>query len=413
MNLQNVKDEFRKHIVIRDEHAVDMILATLIGNALIPRDPLWVMMVAPSSGGKSTLLAPCQGIPSTFFLDDLTEKTLLSAYKLKGKEVSLLKLMGSGIMCFSDFTSILSKNPMSKNEILGQLRLVYDGNFSKRTGIGEIKWSGKVGVIACCTPDIYHQLEGVRSMGERFIYYNLEQPSDEEILKKQEETKMSSRQIAETMHPLYREYVEGVQAYVAKHGLPELNLTAEFKERISRAAFFCASAKATIHLDFKTGVPDSLVSRPGVGRDHKMFNTIAHTLQLMNSYEIGMTDAPVEEWMIEVIEKCAYSSVSRERRKILEILAVYETSMTASDVGSMEGFGLQKASVEKFLWVLHAVGLIEKDTSGSAHKWFIANDDIKRFVLRVSKLQKKSLLPPDLFAENQAALEEFDRLERT
>lgn len=395
MKLSEVKKEFEKYIVIRDPWAVDLVLATLIGNALIPRDPLWTMLVAPSSGGKSTLLAPAVAVPAVYFLDDLTEKTFLSGYKIKGKESSLLKIIGSGVLCFSDFTSILSKNPMSRGEILGQLRLIYDGVFSKRTGTGEITWRGKMGFLGASTPDIYFQLEASRSMGERFIYYTLEQPSDQEIVRKQESVSMSSREISEVMQPYYKAYCESIREYVLKNELPDLKMTADQQERVHRAAIFCVAAKATVHLDFKTAKPDALVNRPGVGRDRKMFNTLLHTLQLMDCHETGMKDATLNDDRIALVEKCAYSSVGRERRKILEILTKYDTHMTASQIGSTDDFGLQKDGVEKYLYVLNAVGLIQKDAGSNTHKWYIESDETKDFVRSVSGVKKEQLTIAD------------------
>ena len=392
MKLEGLRTEFEKYMVIKDPLIIDVTLATLIGNALVPRDPLWTMVVAPSSGGKSTFIAPFSGMPAVFFLDDLTEKSFLSGYKVKGKEVSLLKIIGSGVICFSDFTSILSKNPMSRNEILGQLRLVYDGKFAKRTGTGEISWQGKIGTLAACTPDIYYILEQSRSMGERFLYYWLEQPTDEEIIKKQREVNMSSREIAETMHPLYCEYMDGVKNFMAKHGLPELSITEEQEKEVADASVFCVSAKATIHLDYKTGKPDGLVSKPGVGRDRKMFQTLLHALQLMNAYEENNKKASVTDEMVQIVKRCAWSSVSRERRKILEILTVYDKPMTASEIGAAEDFGLQREGVEKYLWALHAVGIISKEIAGNSHRWFIPSDTTKAFVKSLARVEKKELV---------------------
>lgn len=418
MKLAAIKTEFEKYIVIRDPWAVELVLATLIGNALIPRDPLWTMLIAPSSGGKSTMLAPAAAVPAVYFLDDLTEKTFLSGYKVKGKESSLLKIIGSGVLCFSDFTSILSKNPLSRGEILGQLRLIYDGTFSKRTGTGEITWKGKMGFLGASTPDIYFQLEASRSMGERFIYYTLEQPSDDEIVRKQETVSLSSKEIAETMQKFYKEYCESIRDYVLKHGLPELKMTPEQQNRVHRAAIFCVAAKATVHLDFKTSKPDALVNRPGVGRDRKMFNTLLHTLQLMDCFETGITDAVLSDDRVALIEKCAYSSVSRERRKILEILTKYNTRMTATQIGATDDFGLQKESVEKYLYVLNAVGLIQKDTNGNTHKWYIEDQMTKDFVAKVSGVEIQSSeallknlhpeIPPEVLADNQSLLDAFD-----
>ena len=93
MKLQDVKNEFEKYIVVKDKWILDVVLANMIGNLIIINDPVWTMIVAPSSGGKSTVIAPCVGVPSVYFVDDLTEKTLLSGFKVKGKETSFLKVI--------------------------------------------------------------------------------------------------------------------------------------------------------------------------------------------------------------------------------------------------------------------------------------------------------------------------------
>lgn len=416
MKIQDIKNEFEKYIVLKDPYALEVILGTLIGNALLTRDPLWLMMVAPSSGGKSTLLAPCVAVPAVYFLDDLTEKTFLSGYKIKGRETSLLKIIGSGVICFSDFTSILSKNPLSRGEILGQLRLIYDGNFSKRTGTGEIKWAGKIGFLGASTPDIYHMLEGSRSMGERYLYYWLTQPTDEEIVKKQQSVAMSSREISEAMQPFYRDYIEGVRGFVNKHNIPPVPLSQGEMDYINQAAIFCVKAKATVHLDFKTNKPDSLVNTPGVGRDRKMLQTLIQALHLMHCVDLNDPKAPVTDDMIKIIQRCAWSSVGRERRKILEILTTYDTAMTASEIGATDDFGLQKEGVEKYLYVLHAVGLIQKETQGSSFKWFIKDEAQKNFIRIIAEMpdEKKDLdraalsgMSKDDYDANQKLVDNF------
>jgi len=393
MKLATIQEEFEKYMVIQDPHILEIIMATMIGNFTLMRDPLWVIIVAPSSGGKSTFIAPIDGIPKCAFVDDMTEKTFLSGYKAgpRGKEVSLLKQVGSGLLCVSDLTSILSKNPNSRGEILGQLRLVYDGVFIKRTGVGEIIWKGKMGFLGACTPDIYNLLEASRAMGERFLYYRMAQPTDDQIVEKQRGVKLSSKEIAAIMHSMYLEYFNGVNAYVAKHGIPELNMTPDQEARVNYAAKFCVAAKATVHLDFKTQKPDSLVNKPGVGRDRKMMQTLLQSLLTIACYETGIKDHGVTEDMIRIVENCAYSSVSPERRKILEILTSFDTTMTASEIGAIDDLSLPKDSVEKYLYVLHAVGLIQSSKKGSAKAWVIAKDDEKGFIRAVSGVQRRSI----------------------
>lgn len=384
--LADIKAKFNTYFVIKDERILDMILAGIVGNLLIDRDPLWLFVVAPSSGGKSTLVAPIVSIPSVHFADDLTEKTFLSGFKVKSKEMSLLKIIGSGILAFSDFTTILAKNPMSRNEILGQLRVIYDGVMVRHTGTGKIEWRGKMGVLAMCTPDIYGLLESVRSAGERFIFYWLEQPTDDEIVDKQQTVSISSKEITAEMKEMYADYYHDISAWTEVNGIPDLSMTKEQRQSAREAAKFCVNGKTTVSTDFRSGKPDAIPNKAGVGRDAKMFDTILHTLQLMNCYEHDDATLPVQDWMIGVVEKCAYSSINRERRKILEILVENGREMTASEIGAREGLGLERDSVEKYLIPLHSVGMVRKNAVTSRVMWQVRDEEVIDFVSRVSKM---------------------------
>ena len=385
IKLQQIKEEFEKYIVIKDRWIIDVVLHVHIGNSFINRDPIWTMIVAPSSGGKSTVLAPSAGISIVHFLDDLTEKTLLSGYKVKGQEISLLKMIGSGVICFSDFTAILSKNPQSSGEILGQLRLVYDGVFIKQTGTGKIEWHGKIGVLAASTPDVYFKLEQARSMGERFGYYCMEQPTDEEIAQKQASLNLSAKDITALMAPLYREYYSALREWKINHGVRPLEMTEEQRNRLKQAVIISVNGKATVHTNFKTGKVDQIPNKAGVGRDNKMAEASLHTYQFMDGYENGDPNYPLQDNRIELIEKQAYSSISRERRKILEILSFCEEDerLSASQIGTMRGLGLEKESVEMYLTPLHAIGMIQKIV-GNPHRWYIRDQKVREFIRRVS-----------------------------
>ena len=387
MKLQEVRDEFAKYIILKDPWALDMVLATVIGNAFIDRDPIWTALVAPSSGGKSTLIAPLVGLSSVHFVDDVTEKTFLSGYKVKGKDMSLLSLIGkNGVIAFSDFTSILSKNPVSRGEILTQLKLIYDGKMTKHTGTGSGAWDGKIGLIAASTPDIYSQLESGRSMGERFMYYSMNQPTDEEIEEKQNSVRMSSKAITEVMKLHYKDYCVSVRDFITENDFSFLRITPEQRARIKNAAIFAVNGKATVHTDHRTGKVDEIPNKASIGRDNKMFDALLLTLQAMDAFEHDDPVRDISDDRISMIEKCAYSSITRERRKILEVLAYAsdQQGMTASAIGAQDGLGLDKQAIEKYLWPLHAVGMVSKLTTG-AHKWYIKDEHTREFVMKVSK----------------------------
>lgn len=384
IRLSDIKKEFDKYLIIVDPWIIDMALGTLVGNAIIQRDPVWTMIVSKSSGGKTTLIKPATQVPGVFFVDDLTEKTLLSGYKIKGKETSLLKVIGNGVLAFSDFTSILSKNPVCRGEILGQMKLIYDGEVNKRTGTGEVSWKGKIGFLGAATPDIYFHLEQGRSMGERFTYYWMDQPSDELIADKQNSVVLSSADIQTIMAPMYTDYCKGIREWADIHGIPPLKLTDEQRKKIKEASIFCVNGKATVHTNFKTGKVDQIPNKAGVGRDNKAFDTLLHTFQLMDCYENDDINHPLSDERIKLIQKCAYSSINRERRKILEILVSNGVAMTASQIGSCNGLGLDKEAIEMYLSPLHAVGIVRKQINGNRFLWVIDNPAIIEFIQSVS-----------------------------
>ena len=395
MKLQDIKNEWEKYIVLKDHYTVDMMLATVIGNMLLDRDPIWLMVVAPSSGGKTTLLAPITDIKNVYFVDDLTEKTLLSGYKIKGQSSSLLHTIGSGIMAFSDFTSILSKNPVSRGEILSQLKLVYDRKVSKYTGTGGVKWEGKIGFIGCATADIYYHLEAGRSMGERFIYYWMDTPTDDEITAKQSTTNVSAKEMNDVMKIHYKEYYDNIAEWVKKHGEPTLKMTDEQKDRIRKASKFCVAGKATVHTNFKSGKVDQIPQKASVGRDYKSFEALLLSLQVMWCYETGDPNACVQDFHIDIVEKCAYSSINRERRMVLEILANSDKELSATQIGNSRGFNLEKDGVMVYLNPLFAVGLIKRTVNSNAFKWFIEDDWIKFFINKVYSLVPQIKLKED------------------
>lgn len=386
MKLHNIKKEWEEYLAIVDPWIVDIILATLVGNAIIPRDSIWMTIVAKSSGGKTTLVRPADGVPGVFFLDDLTEKTFLSGFKPKGgKETSLLKQIGNGVLAFSDFTTILSKNPVSKGEILAQMRVIADGQMKKQTGTGGLPWSGKIGFLGACTPSIYLELERSKSMGERFTYYWMNQPTDDEIADKQRAVKLSAVQLQNRMAPMYLNYCQDVKRWTQENGIPEFKMTDEQFKTLKQTSIFCVNAKATVHTNFTTKKVDKVPDVSGIGRDNANFTALLHTLQTMDCYENNDIDYPISDDRIKLIQKCAYSAVARERRKVLQILADAKEPMDTSAIGADKRLGFDKLSVEPLLDPLLAIGIVKKQGS-NRFKWSIRDKSTVDFIKEVSSL---------------------------
>jgi hypothetical protein len=139
------------------------------------------MLIGPPSSGKTELLLSLSSLANVFLTATLTESALLSGTKKEERGAAarggLLKQIGDfGIIVFKDFTSILSMHRDPRAAVLAALREIYDGRWMRRLGVDggtELKWEGKVALLAGCTPTIDSHHAVIGSMGERFVFYRL------------------------------------------------------------------------------------------------------------------------------------------------------------------------------------------------------------------------------------------------
>lgn len=177
--LSELKKVIAKNLKFKDDRIIDVVMAIILAN-LFKSDPLWLMLVAPPSGGKTELLRALDGLPFIYFLSTLTAQTLISGKKTKsGGSCSLLPKLNGKILIVKDFTSILGMKFEQRTEILGQLREVADGRLTKGFGTGEtFDWEGHVGFLGAVTPvyDTYHSVISV--MGDRFLLWRSDTEDD-------------------------------------------------------------------------------------------------------------------------------------------------------------------------------------------------------------------------------------------
>lgn len=153
-----------------DLEAVRITLAAAASHFHKDCDPLWLFILGPSSGDKTSLcINSLLDLSQVHMKGDITSKTFLSGYTGTAHP-SLLHQIGSGILAFKDFTTFMSKRAEEQSEIASQLREIYDGSFAKDTGKGvSIKWVGKITVIAAATPALERAWSSRRDLGERFL----------------------------------------------------------------------------------------------------------------------------------------------------------------------------------------------------------------------------------------------------
>lgn len=182
---------FRRWLHLPDPGALYVVLATVAANRA-EGDPVWLLVVGPPGGGKTEVLNPLGRLPDVHPAATLTEASLLSGTpgkdRAKDSKGGLLREIGDfGILVLKDFGSILSMNRDARAGVLAALREVYDGAWTRHVGTDggrTLSWSGKVGLVAGCTPAIDSHHAVVGAMGERFVLYRLPPVQAEEQVRR-------------------------------------------------------------------------------------------------------------------------------------------------------------------------------------------------------------------------------------
>src|SRR3990167_6859995 len=207
LTLQGLQEKIEKIYLVKDPYITKVLCVSVISHFL-SSDPCWIVIVAPSGGAKSefiNLIHKVAWTPPTkpgeeareqkvHAMSTLTSKTFISGQKVIGKDTSLLLQISNGIITFKDLTSLLSEQKDERAMIMAQLREIYDGKLAKSFGTGEtLVWTGKITIIAGATYAIHSMKQAYTAMGERFIFYNMEQPSRYEAAKRTMENQQEGK----------------------------------------------------------------------------------------------------------------------------------------------------------------------------------------------------------------------------
>ena len=173
--------EYWLYLTDLNKEAIDVVLAAALDRD-IPGDPFWLYLIAPPGGVKTEIIKALTKYPKIYTLDFLTTATFISGKVAKDKETGefypvagILDQIDGMVLVIKDLTVILSSPDITRTEIYGQLRAIWDGKLEK--GVGTLKEPirvyAKIGIIAGVTPAIDRYTKAHNILGERFLKVRL------------------------------------------------------------------------------------------------------------------------------------------------------------------------------------------------------------------------------------------------
>lgn len=390
MTLDELKQGIREYIYIEDDTVIDATLACVIANRLRFGNPVWLVLIGASSGGKSQILTPLVMSDPAFVhqLDDITENTLLSGMKVKDDEGNKVEMSylnrevkKHGIIVLNDLSVLFSRAKESRDAVLSQFRMLYDGKLVKQVGNSEhaLSWTGYLGVIAGSTPNIYRHLEEVADMGERFMYWRLKPYNEKNASLLALSRGLNGIKLNEYISSLYAQYLKMVVYENSSVDISSL-VSRQRQEEIVDIALFSEKIRTPVYLNFNKTEVEKLPVPAFPMRTAQQLMNIARGLAVLRQRDLDDHDMDIIRWI-------GWSLANEERRACLTVLAKYSTSVSSSGVANAIGLSTNVTNIN--LQTLASLGLVTRSKDGGKISWRL-NDLYLESVRRVTKVVEVS-----------------------
>lgn len=369
-SLAKLQEIFDEQMLWADRNVLRLLTATVIGNQMVG-DPIWLVIVSASSGGKTELLSSLDTLridnkDTIFQIADITQNAFLSGAKRAGVETSLLhRTRPGGLLIFKDFTTLLSKRWEDRSIIFGQLRQIYDGDFNKPVGTGDdLHWTGKVGSIAASTEAVHKHMEEMAAMGHRFVFYSMMQPDRKKVLQlmlDKKEAGIDNKSLRDKRAAAMKSYIEWIVPRVREM---KLNLSREMQDNLIKVADFCTIARSAVDVDKYKNLVNFV---PAVDMPMRMFEQLLMLAQTFEAIErVEKADIPkgpnesyIRDADMELLYKIAFDSIPLTRRIALKYLSVYEEN-GVSTAGLATETGYPTEVVKGWLAELNALRICDR-----------------------------------------------------
>jgi len=352
-----------------------VVLSAIAGN-MVKGDPVWLMLVGPSSCGKTEILRMVSDLPRIYDISDLTgPASLLSGVGKKdiekGATGGLLRQVGSrGILVLEDFTSSIMSMPQDRrNEILTAFRALFNGKWGRDIGTGggrRLEWEGKIGMLAGGTSEIDRLHRQAAALGERWVFYRYESSDGKAQARSAIRRKNPQKQRQEIREWIVH-FFETLEIRwpcepkcPKKHEhLEEMDRrtpTDSESQRIISMATLVAAGRSSVSRAYRTHEVEFIDEPENPSR------LSASLSQIYAGMEIIGLDA-TERWPL--IQKLAFDSMPKSRAKAISLLWSKGTRLSPDQIGAQMG-GLSKSTVKRLVEDLEILGVVHCNGRGKS-----------------------------------------------
>lgn len=338
-----------------DTDALDAVLAAAAVEQL-DGDPVWLLVISGSGNAKTETVGALAGMGAHVVSTISSQGALLSATskreQTKDATGGLLRKIGDrGIIVIKDVTSILSMSGDQRAEVLGALREVYDGQWSRNVGTDggrTLEWAGRLVTIGAVTTawDKAHTV--ISAMGDRFVLVRMDSSQGRQAAGRQA--------IGNTGHEaaMRRDLAAAVASVLAGVQSDDVGITKEETDILLEAADVVTMGRTAVERDYRGDVIDAHAPEMPT-RFAKQLTQIVR-----GAVAIGIDRRAA----LRLAIRCARDSMPPPRLRIIDDVAANPHSPT-KDV--RKRLGLPRATVDRELQALNMLGVLTVDEREAAN----------------------------------------------
>lgn len=345
MNFAEMQAGYEKWLDFReDPDLLRIIYGAFVANRL-QGNPVWLMIIGSAGCGKSELLMSISGAKNTYSISSLTPYALMSGYGDQADN-SLINRLDGKVLLIKDLSSTTEIKAEDRGLLFSFLRDAYDGQVTRATGRGEIKFKGKFGIVAAGTLAIEHGRKMEALLGERFLYVR-PRIHGEHIMEMS--LKHASRKDE------MRNYLKFMSAeFLDNYVVPtERTLSKSIVDTAKACAKMLVQTRSTVVRDYRTKeieFPAEVLEIPT-----RVYEQLALFALALKSLD---TD---NDLIIKLIKRVSLDSIPYIRMKCLEALVDGAVSNTAVAVAVK----LSRSYTSRCLEDMEQLGVLGHDAQGS------------------------------------------------
>jgi len=360
---ERLKQEVSKYLHLDDPWVVDIALATVVANTL-EGDPLWLLLVNPSSTGKTEFVQMFDQVEFCNWIGEITENTFLSGLKsddrgrakANSRSNSLLFRLTDPafrngkppvrVVLIQDLTGMITTKRDRRDAVFGQLRQIFDGRLVKDTGMGDgLIWEGYLGLLGAVT-QVYDEVAELHSiLGQRFVLYR---PKREDI------TEEGRRAIKRQPDQQWRKTLASLTVTCVRESMEQCSkvcISSEAEERLNTLAQFTATGRTAVPREGYRKILKHHPEPEGPARLIQQFKKL-----LIGLCAVRSRDTPTEE-ELSMIAKIARDTIPKIRLTVIE--ALYFSGGTIKDLEQITK--LPQATLSYLLIDLQVLGVVRSE----------------------------------------------------